>query len=279
MWKSIAKWKTTLDRFSSASKKRKILITSSAFLAKYALHHPLHAGSAQKQFDLIDHFIDTNDPSTLERQIEEGTRWDSDINQPWIMWNAGTLGKSRLADHHTIAGCVHTSGILMFVFSLPGSSSILYGDEVGLQSTVNASDAISASTPTMQWADASNETHTCAHLTIDTVKNLTSTRRQAVPLYMNTVVKYNGDEIESRNHNYLIQVLGNSTVILERYYPRRNRYLLIVNFGTTPAHHDLSSIYYGGQTLVSSSGTKHGYIKLSNLSLLPGEGLLLLLDK
>lgn len=230
-----------------------------------------------------------SDLSTIERQIEEGLRWDSDIHQPWIMWNVGTLGKLRLADRHTNSdGCAHTAGMLMFALCLPGSTSILYGDELGLRSVENASE--SANTPSMQWADNdgvavlnNRTTHpvnfNCGNLTIDTLRNLTSVRRAAVPLYMNAVVKYNRDEIESRNHNYLIQMLGSDTVILERFFPRRNRYLLVVNVGSATVHHDLSSIYFGGQTLVSSYGTKHGYFKLSNLSLLPGEGLLLLLDK
>lgn len=296
-WKSIAKWKTTLDRLSSASKRRNILVTSSASLVKYALHHPHHAANAQKQFDLIDYFVDIKDPSTLERQITEGLQWDSDVNQPWIMWNVGTLGRSRLADHYTdqTDGCAHTAGMLMFALSLPGSSSIFYGDEIGLQSAETSSDdeTVSSSTSAMQWADSvalsssswlsNHTTHpvnfSCASATIDTLKGITSTRREAVPLYVNAVIKYYGDEVESRSPNYMIQILDNTTVVLERFFPRRNRYLLVVNFSKTTVHHDLSSIYFGGLTLVSSSGTKHGYIKLNNLSLVPGEGVLLLLDK
>ena len=74
-------------------------------------------------------------------------------------------------------------------------------------------------------------------------------------------------------------LLSNSTAVIERSYPRRHRYLLITNLSGHNVTHDLSKVYFGGQTLFSSTGDKYGYVQLKNFNMMPAEGLLLLLDR
>ena len=74
-------------------------------------------------------------------------------------------------------------------------------------------------------------------------------------------------------------LLSNRTVVIERSYPRRHRYLLLVNLSGHSVTNDLSSVYFGGLTLVSSTGDKRDYIQLKDVNMAPGEGLLLLLDR
>ena len=114
---------------------------------------------------------------------------------------------------------------------------------------------------------------------VESFVKLMEIRRDALPLHINAVLKYDQDVVETRAHNYVFKMLPNNTVIIERFYPRRHRYLLILNLGIKNVTHDLSNTYFGGQTLVSSTGRKQGYVKLNQLILSPGEGLLLLLDK
>ena len=228
-----------IDTFSKFSK-RKILITSSDFILQYSLQHPLLVSNALKQFDLLDHNLNLERPSRLEEQIREGLRWDSSVHMPQIMWNVGTIGKGRLADFHIedTNGCLLTIGVLMLALGLPGSASVLYGDEIGLPSITNSSLGVLESTSVMKWSEDLNIDPTIS-----------------------------------------FKMLPNNTVIVERFYPRRHRYLLILNLGIKNVTHDLSNTYFGGQTLISSTGRKQGYVKLNQLILSPGEGLLLLLDK
>ena len=283
MWKNVAKWKTLIDTFSKFSK-RKILITSSDFILQYSLQHPLLVSNALKQFDLLDHNLNLERPSRLEEQIREGLRWDSSVHMPQIMWNVGTIGKGRLADFHIedTNGCLLTIGVLMLALGLPGSASVLYGDEIGLPSITNSSLGVLESTSVMKWSEDLNIDPTisfCINKSVETFGKLSAIRKDALPLHINAILKFDQDIVESRTHNYVFKMLPNNTVIVERFYPRRHRYLLILNLGIKNVTHDLSNTYFGGQTLISSTGRKQGYVKLNQLILSPGEGLLLLLDK
>lgn len=226
------------------------------------------------QVDLLDHNLNLERPARLEEQIREGLSWDSDVDKPWILWNVGTVGKSRLANSlEESNGCVFTLGILMLALCVPGSASVLYGDEIGLQSTTNSSISELESASFMQW-----DSH-CVDSSQESFGKLTEIRQDALPLRINAILKYDRDVVESRSHNYVFKMLPNNTVVVERFYPRRHRYLLILNLGIKNVTHDLSKTYFGGLALVSSTGRKQGYVKLNELNLSPGEGLLLLLDK
>lgn len=234
-----------------------------------------------KQLDLIDHNLNLENPSQLEEKIREGLRWDSDVDKPWIMWNVGTLGKPRLADLLKEGSeCIITAGFLMLALGLPGSASILYGDEIGLKSTTNSTVSGLESTGIMKWGDIFSEKESnCHRYSIESFSKISAVRKDALPLHINAILKYDQDVLVYRTQNYAYKLIHNDTVVIERYYPRRHRYLLILNLGSKNITHDLSNTYFGGLTLVSSSGRKQGYVKLSQLTLLPGEGLLLLLDK
>lgn len=275
------------------------MIASSDFILQYSLQHPLLVPNALKQFELLDHNLNLERPSRLEEQIREGLRWDSSVDMPWIMWNVGALGKSRLADVHLEdgSGCIFTVGVLMLALGLPGSASVLYGDEIGLPSiTNNSSSGGLESTTVMKWSEGLNANSIiptsspwseedrninsyCINKSVELFGKLLAIRRDALPLHVNAILKYDHDIVQSRTHNYVFKMLPNNTFIVERFYPRRHRYLLILNLGIKNVTQDLSKTYFGGQTLVSSTGRKQGYVKLNQLVLSPGEGIMLLLDK
>lgn len=264
-----------MDSFSSKFSKRRIFIVSSDFILQYSLQHQLLVSNVLTQFDLVDHNLNLERPSRLEEQIREGLGWDNDVDKPWIMWNVGTLLKSRLANSlvEDNNACVLTVGVLMLALCLPGSASVLYGDEIGLESMTNSSLSGLDSSTFMQW-----NSH-CGESSLENFGKLLEIRQDALPLHINAILKYDKEAIDSRSHNYVFKMLPNNTVVVERFYPRRNRYLFILNLGIKNVTHDLSKTYFGGFTLISSTGRKQGYVKLNQLNLSPGEGLLLLLDK
>ena len=265
-----------MDNYSSGFSKRRILIVSSDFLKEYSRSFPLNIDDIQAQFDLIDHHLDISQPLTLETQIQEGFRWDNGVNS-WIMWNVGSLRTTDRLAHifRNNSGCNPFVGSLMLTMGLPGSASIFYGDEMTARSD-RSPDNIS----NKQFKESlASDTNHCASAA-SILRNFRQLRKDAVPLYMNAILKFDKDILESRKLNYNLKIIDKSTIVIERFFPRRHRYLLIVNLGlenTTTS--ELSNTYFAGETLSSSSGKIKGYIKLEQLKLTPGEGVLLLLDK
>lgn len=304
LWKNIVQWKNVLDSFSSDLSKRRIFICSSDFLQHYYQLHPLSVDHALRQFDLVDNYLDVSNLSELGENIREGIQWDNGINNPWILWNVGTLGKPRIGSvlQRKGEGCISSVGAHMLAMALPGSTSIYFGEESDLR--ISMDDGASDDSEDLSYkhlttkniekpnfpnlnlevqpGERETDVRSDCQLNTSSVEILglfSSIRADAVPLYVNAVLKFDNLVLESRSSNYLLRILGDSSVVIERYYPRRHRYLFIANLGPNNVTHDLSNTYFGGQTLVSSSGTKHDYVKLDRLSLVPGEGLLLLLDK
>lgn len=263
LWEYAAKWKTAADNLSSGLKQRRIFVVSSSFLTLYSSSDPRNSAAMRNQFDLVEHFVRIDRLDTLSEQIKDGVCWDNSAGSPWILWSLGGVNRTRLADVVHWRGRRVTVGPLMFLASLPGSVSIFYGDEIGLSGTSY-----------MRWNAAGFDD--C----VPTVGRLNEMRTHALPLYVNAVVKYDSnDHLQSRSHNYICRVLANSTVVVERFYPRRHRYLVVSNLGPRNVTHDLSNTYFGGQALVSSTGSKRGYIRLQQLHMQPGEAVVLLLDK
>ena len=257
---------------------RKILIAGSNVLQMYLESQGSErSGTLQDQLDLVDAYVSVERVSGLQEQILRALRWDDQVGKPWIMWSAGGELRSRMQNLAHATHCQWNAGALMFLLSLPGSASVFYGDEIGLRNNVNNATTLQPMSP-MQWSDPAPDHCPDSATVLHQLGQATAVRRDAVPLHTNAIIRQLRDT-QSRTHNYQYFVLANKTVVVERYYPRRHRYLTISNLGTESVVHDLSRSYYGGQTLVSSTATKSGYIQLDRLHLEAGEGLLLLLDK
>jgi len=267
IWKAVAQWK----KLAGKHKKERILIVSSDFLSEYSKIHPAHSTSQLRdQFNLVEHYLRIDQINDIAHQIAEGLRWDDDLMSPWILWSLGNVEKTRLINLVNInaAGkshCDSNLGALMLAMNLPGSVSLYQGDEM------------SASSSSMM--EFNEKMIICSNSSIAAFGNLSTIRKDAVPLYLNVLTKFDAKGIvESRNFNYKLSRMD-STIIVERFYPRRHRYLLILNLSASNVTHDFSSVYFGGRTLISSSGEKNGYIELRILNLQPAEGLLLQLDR
>lgn len=68
-------------------------------------------------------------------------------------------------------------------------------------------------------------------------------------------------------------------IVVERWYPRRNTYILIANLGNTSQTKDLSSLYYGGQVVVGPASQLNEEIYFKELTIAPGEAFVAKLEK
>lgn len=81
-------------------------------------------GGYSKVVDLVHVSLDVG--VSLKPQIEDALgKW------PQVLWSLGHSGNDRLADR--LAGTNNTVGALLLLMSLPGTPSLLYGDEIGLK--------------------------------------------------------------------------------------------------------------------------------------------------
>ena len=271
LWQYVAQWKAIVDGSSSVSKQQRILVVSSQFLTNYRNVNSLdNTRKLIEQFDMVDHYLDLrSDPfEDLKEQLEDGLRWDNGSGSPWILWNAGDLNASSrqmdLLEAVLGSHCSPTAvGPLMLLMSLPGSASVAYRRDI---STVG------------DWSVWDSHSATCLSESVKTLGRMNQIRQQSVPLYTNKPPGCRKEPSTAKVNNYIYRSIGNTT-LLERFYPRRHRYLTVVNLQASNVTVDLSTSYYGGQVLLSSSGAKQGYMQLNALQLEPNEGLLLLLDK
>lgn len=68
-------------------------------------------------------------------------------------------------------------------------------------------------------------------------------------------------------------------IVIERWYPRRNSYVFVANFGNVTRTKDLSSFYYGGHVVVGPDYRLNRNVYFKELSVSPGEAFVIKLDK
>ncbi len=189
--------------------------------------------------------LDSSDVDGMNRLVSEAAAWDMEEGRPWINWNMRVSSGGKA----TATSLPLTNAHLAFQLFLPGTISI---------------DA-AASNVTGDSSGSSDD---------DVLGNLTRVRTLAVPIFMNgnyrrcecpdkpggfekelnfilrdasSSDKDGGEESRSRSSGKLVQ--------MERFYSRRNRYILVANFGDSDAGLEaVGRMYSAGKLVVDTSG-------------------------
>ncbi|PNF16754.1 hypothetical protein B7P43_G00865 [Cryptotermes secundus] len=248
--------------------------------------------------DLIDVRLDivSNGTQGLKIQVDKVVKGGqfSKPGYPWIHWSMGSIDTKRLSSQLPIANA--SLAAVLFEMMLPGTPSIFYGDEIGLEELKDPERERedighnhhlppmhwSAQYPgfgftqpgILSWLPFSHAWSNVAagHLTI--VQTVSKLREDSPSIYMNGIYKDN-----VKLPNYEIRTVGRDIMIVERFYPRRNSYLIMINFGSQTQIKDLSSIYYGGEVIADQRGRVGHYLTFHALTLFPGEVIIIKLDK
>lgn len=77
----------------------------------------------------------------------------------------------------------------------------------------------------------------------------------------------------------LFRYVEDEMIVIERWYPRRNSYVFVANFGNEMRVKDLSSLYYGGHVVVGPSYRLNRDVYFKKLTVSPGEAFVIKLDK
>ncbi|CAM6054363.1 unnamed protein product [Sphagnum tenellum] len=121
--------------------------------------------------------------------------------------------------------------------------------------------------------------------TEDVLKNLTSIRGDSVPIYMNG--NYKRCECEGgtvKEPNLEVKEPQEGLLQLERFYSRRNRFLLVANLGAQEASLLKVADMYSAGELVLDTGRRllellHAEVKIKDLRLGPGDAFVIKLPK
>lgn len=256
---NIKEWKYTLggDR---------VLMVSKSFIDK--VPEPI-VWDVLKQVDLVDVMLEVSNgteaiASTVRDAIDGKLLKGS--THPWIHWSVGGIGERRLASG--MNSNVSLSATLMQLM-LPGTVNIFYGDEIALEEVHDPTGEHEESQhlhnlPAMSWSGSQNQftgrgtlpwlpkSASASFHHLDIVLDLIALRKRSPSIYLNSVAK---------EHQILpnaeVKSSKNDILVIQRWYPRRNSFASITNFGTHNVSLDLTAMFYSGDVVASGSPTKN----------------------
>lgn len=278
---NIAEWKITLGN-------NRILIVSYDFIEKVQRVDQNSALEVLNYVDLVDVCLNiSNGTSNLSKQIEsvlDGILKPNE-NGAWIQWSLGGVSKRRISNRlNTNATLAATLLQLM----LPGTPSIFYGDEVSLEESYDPLNEHKETQhlhhlPAMIWNGTTQFTEKqilpwlpkAASVTLNNfyeVAKMINIRNEAPSIYKNSFSK-DGQSIQNTN----ILHTKNEIIVIERYYPRRNSFASISNFGKEAISVDLTSMFYSGEVMLGQ--IQNSKIYFDNFNIKPMQSIIVKLDK
>uniref|UniRef100_A0A1B6CHZ3 Glycosyl hydrolase family 13 catalytic domain-containing protein n=1 Tax=Clastoptera arizonana TaxID=38151 RepID=A0A1B6CHZ3_9HEMI len=275
--KTLNKHKRGLDKVLICSENLlKVLENTGTFSSKLS--------TVLTHFSLVEYQIDISKELGDQINYVQKSILFSKPGYPWPMWSLGGAERPRLASRLNVLNGV--SAILLEMM-LPGTPSLFYGDELGLDNIHDPDGEIKDLShihqlSPMKWSKGDFST-TLPWLPKaisrvpegmnKLVYEMSVLRENTPSIYMNAVWKESTLIL-----NCDIRYNDGSILVIERSYPRRHSYIVIINFSSKKESRDLSSIYYGG-TVVMTTGKHTGYVSFQNMSLYPGEAVIIKLDK
>jgi glycosidase len=242
-----------------------------------------------KNIDLLDVYLNISQSSEdLSDRIKNVLALNTaTADGMWIHWSVGGADKqARIASH--ISPNISLAVTLMELM-LPGSINIFYGDELAMTEyndplqdhkdthhlhhlppmAWNSTNKFTAP-ETLPWLPSSaSVSYDHLEYVIDMVK----LRKVSPSIYQNSLVR-----------DY--QVLSNTNIrssirdlfIVERWYPRRNSFVSITNFGDKKMSLDLTTMFYSGK-LVLGSTSRNSKVYFDNFEINSLETVVVRLDK
>ncbi len=222
-------------------------------------------------FSLLDTTLDLDSRNIAEisRDVLEAAVWGMAEGRPWINWNMRLAGRS--------VGLPLTKAHLAFQFFLPGTISV---EATADRNGSAGGHGVPGDVPSPA-ADSA------------TLRNLTRVRTIAVPIFMNG--NYRRCECPDRGgyekeSNLVLKEVGEGgegeaggrgLVQMERFYSRRNRYVLVANFGEEETGLEaVAELYSYGELLVDTTGKKKKQeVYIKEMKLAPGHAFVIKLPK
>lgn len=206
---------------------------------------------------------------------------------PWIHWTLGDEHSTRLTNRLAMGNA--TLGATLLQLMLPGTASLFYGDEIGLQQISDPTNERKDLThlhqfASMAWPDgkfSKSKVLPWMHGEITkktfeqakVISKMIQLRGDSPAIYVNAVNK-DGETKASAEVKYSQMDL----LVLQRWYPRRRSYVVVSNLGTSLISSDLSKLLYSGEIVVGPRfDSVSESISFTDVSLWPGESVVIVL--
>lgn len=239
-----------------------------------------------KHVDLVDVFVSiTNGSQETAKQIKsvlEGPLRSGD--GPYVHWSLGGVSERRISSGLTPNT---TLAATLMSLMLPGTPSIFYGDEISLGESHDpfgdhAETKHLHNLPAMAWNTVPQFTRpdtlpwlpngsSVSFNNFDLIADMIALRELSPSIFQNAVRRHN-----KIKQNTSVKRNGD-LLILERWYPRRNSFVSIMNFSEKTITLDLSHLYYSGEIMVGK--LKHQRVFFNKFEIGPIETLIIKLDK
>ncbi|CAG4974091.1 unnamed protein product [Parnassius apollo] len=244
------------------------------------------------RIDLIDVHLNLREGiKGLKSHIDKtvtGTLW-AKPHYPWIHWNIGNINDERISTKHVN----NTLALTALELVLPGTVSLFYGDEIGLdgysQNEVeedfhefkNIHNIVK-----MTFAGKDNNSVDFSPWTselitepkfhyLKVIKRIIDIRLTTPTIYLKAIYK-DGSVLK----NMEIRKTEENLVVIERWYPRRNTCVFVANLGNTPITTDLSTMFYGGTIVAGTNSSLVGQVLyFDRVTFLPNSAIILKLEK
>ncbi|XP_034944368.1 neutral and basic amino acid transport protein rBAT-like [Chelonus insularis] len=263
---------------------------------------PMIKEKIMEVMDLVDVTLKmTNGTKAIQRQVEDVMANLFIVHEDpskvvdqrmWVHWSVGNVETKRIAS--CLSSKNATKAAIIFAMMLPGTPSIFYGDEIGMRDCKcedhtdlenlhnlspmiwsfvfhNKTEQFSSST-VMPWIPSSPmPLPTSMSIAVPQMMNL---RQSAAPIYVEAALKHDHISV-----NCEIRYVESELIIIERWYPRQNTYILVANFGNNTQNRDFSSLYYEGEIVVGPIKRLNDVILFKEFIIAPGDAYVIKLKK
>lgn len=236
-----------------------------------------------KHVDLVDIFIDvTNGSKQIAQQIKQNLNGIlKPGNGAYIQWSIGGVSEHETYKTYELTTNGTLAATLMSLM-LPGSPNVYHGDG---HNEVSSRDQFSEPVDSNQmngnaWNAVPQVTdHNLNHSIrfnaddFDTISQMIKLRDISPSIYKNIIKKK--EKYESNTSAFYPE--NGNILILMRWYPRRNTFVSISNFGNKQTTLDLTSYFYSGQIMIG--GTPHEKVYFDQFRIGPSQTIVIKLDK
>ena len=273
----------SLRRWKKIIGPERIFIVSEAFITSTGKI----MNTVLNNVDLVDVRLEIEKGlSAVTKQIEfvqNGTLF-SKRGLPWVHWNLGDDSSANRLSNVLPYGNA-TLGATLLQLMLPGTPSVFYGNEIGLQRVADSKgdrkDQQHLHHLTfMPWDEKKQHKvlpwmySEKTNLNFDQAKSvaqMVNLRLKSPAIFFNSIYK----EGDNKANSEVIYSRDNLLVI-QRWYPRRKSYVVVSNLGNSTVTQDLSTLLYSGTVVIGPrTDSKSESISFKNISLWPGESVVI----